>query len=166
MAPVTEVDAKYTDHVHPWEEIVHYVSINQVDQLRRNREAQAIYQEWIKNTLKKYGTLENFLLKEKIHFPAEDIDMDDHDKQNRSPAILILPNDFPYSVEPGIEHILIWSKVPLSADFVESVLEEKYGSSKWEWIYFVNPPETQSVRRLPHVHVFMRSRKGKKQTEN
>ena len=71
---------------------------------------------------------------------------------------MVLPNDFPYSTEPGVEHVLIWSKQPLSAEFIESVLEEKYGSSVLEWIYFVNPPEYQSVRRLPHAHVFMRKR--------
>ncbi|KAI8073472.1 uncharacterized protein B0P05DRAFT_580243 [Gilbertella persicaria] len=119
MPPVTE-EHVYTDHVHPWEEIVYYVS--------------------------KYGTIENYLMKEKLVFPEQ------------PPAILILPNDFPYSVDPGIEHILIWSKEPLEADFVESLLEKHYGSHVWEWVYFVNPPALQSVRKLPHVHVFMRKK--------
>ncbi|KAI9478782.1 MAG: hypothetical protein EXX96DRAFT_572269 [Benjaminiella poitrasii] len=144
--PVTE-EHVYTDHVHPWEEIVHYVSINQVSKLRRNKTAQDIYQKWTKDTVDKYGSVENYLLKEKIHFPP-----------SSELGILILPNDFPYSVDPGIEHILIWSKEPLASDVVESILEKKYGSSIWEWVYFVNPPEWQSIPRLPHVHVFMRKR--------
>ncbi|KAI8643068.1 hypothetical protein BD408DRAFT_365554 [Parasitella parasitica] len=120
MPPVTE-EHIYTDHVHPWEEIVEYVC--------------------------KYGTVENFLLKEKLHWPVDD-----------PKPILVLPNDFPYSVDPGIEHILIWSKEPLDAEYVESVLDERYGATVWEWVYFVNPPEWQSIPTLPHVHVFMRKR--------
>ncbi|KAL9546331.1 hypothetical protein MBANPS3_006718 [Mucor bainieri] len=140
-------DHVYTDHVHPWEEIVHYVSQNQVSKLRRNKDAQAVYQKWIQETLQTYGSVENFLLKEKLIWPKDD-----------PKPILVLPNDFPYSVDPGIEHVLIWSKAPLAADFVESVLDERFGARIWEWIYFVNPPEWQSVPTLPHVHVFMRKR--------
>ncbi|CEI89785.1 hypothetical protein RMCBS344292_04133 [Rhizopus microsporus] len=148
MAPSIEeiLEDKYNDHVHPWEEIVHYVSINQVSQLRRNREAEIIYRKWTADTLVKYGSIENFLVKEKLHFP------------DTEPSYLVLPNDFPYSTEPGVEHVLVWSKQSLSAEFIESVLEERYGSSVWEWIYFVNPPEYQSIRCLPHAHVFMRRR--------
>ncbi|KAI7900765.1 uncharacterized protein BX663DRAFT_476262 [Cokeromyces recurvatus] len=121
MAPPVTEEVIFTDHVHSWEEIVHYATIN------------------------KYGSVENYLLKEKIHFSSDS-------------NFLILPNDFPYSIDPGIEHVLIWSKEPLAADFVESLLEKNYGSSVWEWVYFVNPPELQSIPRLPHVHVFMRKR--------
>ncbi|KAG0786665.1 hypothetical protein G6F57_015115 [Rhizopus arrhizus] len=138
-----EIGDQYSDHVHPWEEILHYVAINQVSQLRRKREDEIVYRKWTLETIEKYKSIENYLIKEKLHFP------DIH------PSYLILPNDFPYSVEPGTEHILIWSKEPLMSEFVEHLLEQEYGSNVWEWTYFVNPPELQSVRRFPHVHVFM-----------
>ncbi|CEP17432.1 hypothetical protein [Parasitella parasitica] len=147
MPPVTE-EHLYTDHVHPWEEIVDYVSRNEVSKLRRNRYAQEVYQKWTSDTLVKYGTVENFLLKEKLHWPKDD-----------PKPILVLPNDFPYSVDPGIEHVLIWSKEPLvDKTFIESLLDERYGATVWEWVYFVNPPELQSIPTLPHMHVFMRKR--------
>lgn len=90
-----------------------------------------------------YGSVENYLIKEKVHFPE-------------GSNILILKNDFPYSTEPGIEHILIWSKSPLQSAVVQDILNENFDNKEWEWTYFVNPPELQSVKRLPHVHVFMR----------
>lgn len=106
----------------------------------------------MKDTLNKYGSIENYLLSTKLHFkPIED--------KNR-PPVIILPNDFPYSVEEGIKHILIWSQLPLSPSYIEEILETNYGSKTYEWVYFVNPPEIQSVRKLPHVHVFMRQRKN------
>ncbi|KAJ8655321.1 hypothetical protein O0I10_009010 [Lichtheimia ornata] len=142
-------DEFYGDHVHKWEEIHHLVSTNQVKLIRRNREGQRRYRAWIEDTLSKYKDIEDYLLTEKLHFPLND---DDEER----PHVIVLPNDFPYSMEPGIQHILIWSQRSLKETYVLEILEERYGSSKWEWVYFVNPPETQSVRRLPHVHVFMR----------
>ncbi|KAI8143314.1 hypothetical protein BJV82DRAFT_612305 [Fennellomyces sp. T-0311] len=152
MSPsIRNDDEWFGDHVHDWKEICHYVTTNQVHCIRRNREGQRVYREWITNTLSKYKNIEDFLLTEKLHFPSTEQDTD-------RPAYIILPNDFPYSTEPGIQHILIWSQKPLSELYVKEILEQRYDAQTWEWIYFVNPPETQSIRGLPHVHVFMRPR--------
>ncbi|KAI8883550.1 hypothetical protein K501DRAFT_333247 [Backusella circina FSU 941] len=144
---------EYSYHVHPWEEILHYVSINQVSNLKRNIPGQEIYVKWTSETIEQYGSVTNYLKKEKVIFPP-DTDVDEKGR----PITLILPNDFPYSVDPGITHVLIWSKVPLLKQHVESLLDERYGSSIYEWSYFVNPPEVQSIPSMPHVHVFMRKR--------
>lgn len=106
----------------------------------------------MKDTLEKYGTIENYLLSTKLFF-----DQVENDSKGR-PPVIILPNDFPYSVAPGIHHILLWSQTPLTRDYIEEILESNYGHQMYEWVYFVNPPEIQSVRKLPHVHVFMRQR--------
>lgn len=104
----------------------------------------------MKDTLSRYGTIENYLLSSKLKFkPITD--------QNH-PPVIILPNDFPYSVTPGIHHILLWSQIPLNRAYIQDILELNYGQKDYEWVYFVNPPEIQSVRKLPHVHVFMRRR--------
>ncbi|KAI8369278.1 uncharacterized protein BYT42DRAFT_595387 [Radiomyces spectabilis] len=129
MPPPVDVSNVKPAYSYSWEDICHYVY-----------------------TLQTYGSIENFLLKEKLHFPAHDGDPD-------RPAVIVLPNDFRYPAAPGIEHILIWSRAPLQETYVKEILEDHYGSEAWEWIYFVNPPITQSVRKLPHVHVFLRPRK-------
>ncbi|KAI8091892.1 hypothetical protein BDF21DRAFT_410454 [Thamnidium elegans] len=139
------VDHVYTDHVHPWEEIVKYVSLNQVSKLRRNKDQQAVYAKWVKETKEEYGSVENYLKETKIQYPE-------------GVTFLVLPNDFPYSVDPGIDHILIWSKTPIDSELVSEILEERYGSNNWEWTYFVNPPQWQSVPSLPHTHIFLRRR--------
>lgn len=43
---------------------------------------------------------------------------------------------------------------------VLKILEEKYASKGWEWTFFVNPPQWQSVPSLPHTHIFMRKREA------
>ena len=116
-----------------------------MSKLRRNKDQQAVYAKWIKETKEEYGTVANYLVKTKVQFP-EGVDY------------LVLKNDFPYSVTPGIEHILIWSKSGMDPDQVTEILEERYGSQDWEWCFFVNPPEWQSVPSLPHTHIFLRKR--------
>ncbi|KAG2220413.1 hypothetical protein INT45_000638 [Circinella minor] len=152
-------DDWFGDQVHDWNEIYNAVISNKVQTLRRNREGQRVYREWIDNTLSKYKNVEDYLVKEKLHFPKE-IPQD----VNR-PHYILLPNDFPYSTAPGIKHVLIWSQQSLKENYVKEILEEHYGSQQWEWVYFVNPPETQSVRKLPHVHVFMRPRQQQQQQQ-
>lgn len=149
VAPTAHYDE---DEVFTWEQVYYYVSNNQIKNIHRNKQVQTVYNQWMKDTLAKYGTIENYLLSTKLHFkPITD---------TTRPPVIILPNDFPYSVEEGISHILLWSQIPLSRDYIEDILESKYGHKEYEWVYFVNPPEIQSVRKLPHVHVFMRRRQG------
>lgn len=119
--------------------------MNQVSNLRRNKDQQAVYVKWINETKEVYGTVANYLVKTKIQYPE-------------GVNYLVLKNDFPYSVDPGIDHILIWSKKPLAEEQVTEILEDRYGSETWEWSFFVNPPQWQSVPTLPHTHVFLRKR--------
>lgn len=124
------------------------LATNQIKSIHRSSQVQAKYNQWMKDTLNQYGSIENYLLSTKLHFqPIED---------KTKPPVIILPNDFPYSVEDGIQHILLWSQIPLARDYIENILETNFGSQDYEWVYWVNPPEIQSVRKLPHVHVFMR----------
>lgn len=126
------------------------LAINQIKNIHRNKQVQTVYNQWMKDTLASYGTIENYLLSTKLKFePVTD--------SNR-PPVIILPNDFPYSVAAGIHHILLWSQIPLSRSYIQDILQLNYGQQDYEWVYFVNPPEIQSVRKLPHVHVFMRRR--------
>ncbi|ORX52665.1 hypothetical protein DM01DRAFT_1408004 [Hesseltinella vesiculosa] len=142
---------EYPDEVFSWEQVYHFVQTNQIKRIHRHPSTQAVYQKWLDETLAKYGTIENYLLSTKLAAfdgPASPGD----------PSVILLPNDFPYSVERGIDHQLLWSRTPLSPSFVESYLQSHYDPSIWEWVYFVNPPEVQSVKKLPHVHIFLRHR--------
>ncbi|SAL97069.1 hypothetical protein [Absidia glauca] len=138
----------FKDVVFTWEQVYHYVSTNQIKKIHRHPTTQVVYNKWIKETLDTYGTIEHYLLSTKLKpFTT-----------SNPPTVIVLPNDFPYSVEKGIQHVLIWSQEPLAPTFVDTVLGEQYDPGVWEWVYWVNPPEIQSVKKLPHVHVFLRKR--------
>ena len=91
-----------------------------------------------------------------------------------------MPNDWPYGFEPGIKHILVWSRTPIAVDdtrgdvtselkrvieeFVEShfvrALAEEEGISlveaKSRVMWFKNWVSLQSVRGVDHVHVLVK----------
>jgi hypothetical protein len=65
-------------------------------------------------------------------------------------------NDFPYALTPDIQHDVVWSFQPLEeaelVRFIASNIADR------EFVYFVNPPQLQSVKNLWHAHVFSRQR--------
>ncbi|KAF9107056.1 hypothetical protein BGX29_007562 [Mortierella sp. GBA35] len=62
-------------------------------------------------------------------------------------------NEFPYSVKPGIEHWLIWSRQPLTDEvWIRRYLEERLPGR--DYLFFINPPELRSVPTISHVQVF------------
>ncbi|KAF8951157.1 hypothetical protein BGZ52_013380, partial [Haplosporangium bisporale] len=67
--------------------------------------------------------------------------------------IVLKKNEFPYSVKKGIEHWLIWSRSPLTDEvWIRRYLEERLPGR--DYLFFVNPPELQSVPSIFHVQVF------------
>ncbi|KAG0348704.1 hypothetical protein BG004_004418 [Podila humilis] len=67
--------------------------------------------------------------------------------------IVLKKNEFPYSVRNGIEHWLIWSRNPLTDEvWIRRYLEERLPGR--DYLFFVNPPELQSVPSIFHVQVF------------
>ena len=59
-------------------------------------------------------------------------------------------NDFPYALESGIEHYILWSTESLTE---EEIVKECESFSTKEYLFFVNPPKFRSVKRVWHAHV-------------
>lgn len=92
----------------------------------------------------------------------------------------VLLNDWPYGFEPGVVHLLVWTKTPIAVDeergdvttesrelierFVETLfvsrVAERCGLERGEaWkrvMWFKNWESLQSVRGVPHVHVLVK----------
>lgn len=67
-------------------------------------------------------------------------------------------NDFPYSLEPGIEHHCVWapSHEAAAPAALEAFIEQHRPSAHWETLRFVNPAHLRSVRHVWHAHVMSR----------
>jgi hypothetical protein len=148
------------------------------------------YLRWSFDTKKAYGSITNFVVQERLAWTPKDPDqpVSAHSFTHHSTVpfqddrdYAILPNDWPYGFEPGIKHILVWSRTPIAVDdtlgdvtseskrlieeFVESqfirALAAEDGISlveaKSRVMWFKNWVSLQSVRGVDHVHVLVKN---------
>ncbi|ORZ09773.1 hypothetical protein BCR41DRAFT_358454 [Lobosporangium transversale] len=140
--------------------------------MARSEAVQEAYQRAIKRRTKKYGSPDEYIRQRVLHWPpmenvsspsSPSTDSDDSSSSGSPPPSPTEPvdplefalkkNEFPYSVESGIEHWLIWSKNPLpDEDWIRRYLEERLPGR--EYLFFINPPELRSVPSIHHVQVF------------
>jgi hypothetical protein len=79
------------------------------------------------------------------------------------PASFIVANDFPYSVQKGIAHEVVWLRVvvppgPHFAPLVARIVESHRPSSRFDTVHLVNAPAWQTIPDVFHIHVFSRAR--------
>jgi hypothetical protein len=147
------------------------------------------YLRWSFKTKKAYGSITNFVAKERLAWTPRDPDqpLSAHSFVHHSPVpfqderdYVVLLNDWPYGFEPGIKHIVVWSRTPIAVDdtigdvtseskrviekFVEChfvrALAAAEGISpveaKSRVMWFKNWASLQSVRGVDHVHVLVK----------
>jgi hypothetical protein len=78
---------------------------------------------------------------------------------NHADGPVLVPNEFPYWIAPGIEHWVLWSPPsvgPLSAAAVRAAITEQRPAGAKAGTWFENPPAAKTVPGIWHVHVFFR----------
>ena len=68
-------------------------------------------------------------------------------------AWLLLENDFPYSLEPGINHYVFWFRGGYSMEDAYALIKGEFGT---ESVVFSNLPHNRTVPDINHYHVFIR----------
>ena len=72
-------------------------------------------------------------------------------------VVVFRKNDFPYNLEEGVEHFLLWSNQDLSPDEIDTYIQEHTVSlDPLDTLWFVNPTELKSIPDLWHAHVMVR----------
>ncbi|KAL6782179.1 hypothetical protein ACKKBF_B39360 [Auxenochlorella protothecoides x Auxenochlorella symbiontica] len=68
------------------------------------------------------------------------------------------PNDYPYDLEPGIEHHNLWSSHCLSDERIgKEVRKHREG---YDFLWFINPSALMSVPTIWHAQVLSRRKNG------
>lgn len=86
-------------------------------------------------------------------------------------GFLLRANDFPYAIEDGIDHFVLWRTSaggPITAAEARAELKSNsshYGLEGSDIICFVNPPKLMSVPRVQHAHVFARKVREKQEEQ-
>ncbi|ODQ79610.1 hypothetical protein BABINDRAFT_37580 [Babjeviella inositovora NRRL Y-12698] len=119
---------------------------------------------------------------EKLHWSQDEVDAVRASKpQLFTPAddIVILKNDFPYSFDPEITHLLVWCKAEIPTDPKSTIgdmsPETRARINRWMDVCFVQNPKLQipwknlcwfknwaalqSIPKLAHIHLMIRGLK-------
>ncbi|KAK9836003.1 hypothetical protein WJX81_005227 [Elliptochloris bilobata] len=76
------------------------------------------------------------------------------DLGTREPMVVWRPNDFPYHLDPDVEHHNVWSTRPLpEAELHKVVQRNRQG---YEWVAFINPTPIQTIPSVWHAHIISR----------
>lgn len=158
-----------------WNELRQIIASNELSLLTRSPTQLHDYQVWKQETLKLYGSIEQYMLQVRLQWSRPLISTSPKSTAFTGPSDWkCLINDFPYGLEPGISHLVVWSKIKLpinrrdpeelsseAIDIVESFIERffiKQGQvEKDDLLYFVNPPSLKSIGNLEHFHVLLRN---------
>lgn len=148
---------------------------NNLASLRRTPSELRRYLKWTKDVMTEYGSVTQYILVHRLpkswgqppFTPASPLPFED------AADYRTLPNDWPYALEPGITHLVVWSRTPIPTDpetgdmtaesrarvamFVNRYFVDALGSGGADKVvWFKNWVSLQSVPSLEHVHVLVR----------
>ncbi|KAF3482765.1 uncharacterized protein GIQ15_02089 [Arthroderma uncinatum] len=163
---------------HDWEDLKDIIANNKLELLKRKPSDLRRYAEWSTSIKDHYGSVTNFICRERLHWPAG---TDPQTQcENSTPFAdprdyKILRNDWPYGLTPDITHLCVWIKNKIDAKpengdvteesraliegfvnrtFTARLKEFPDADDKVQW--FKNWTALQSVRSLEHIHVLVR----------
>lgn len=167
---------------HSWDNLHQLIGSNDLHLLTRSPSQTRAYLDWTTGVRQQFGSITNYLLQERLKWTS----LGDPETQgflfefkNATPFAdaddyLILQNDWPYGLDPGIMHICVWLKTPLDLkpedgdltdqarglveEFVKTTFREPLGEEKngERVLWFKNWAKLQSVRGIDHVHVLVK----------
>ncbi|KAI5289914.1 hypothetical protein KEM54_002910 [Ascosphaera aggregata] len=162
-----------------WDNLKATIASNNLAALRRIPSELRRYRVWSANIKLKYGSVANYVVRERLHWPP----VDDMNTQAVNPIPFaderdyrILRNDWPYGFVKGISHMCVWLKNSnielkedgdmtddsrkLIEDFVQKKfikrLESIFDDAPDRVLWFKNWAALQSVKALQHIHVLVR----------
>ena len=189
---------------HTWPEIRFLVAQNRLEDFKRAPSELRRYLRWSESIKARYGSVTDYVVRERLHWtplPSRDTDTDGAEVEtddreavsvHRPPRFAyenatlfaderdyrVLRNDWPYALEDGVEHLVVWLKTPVAVneetgDVTEEArrtidafvkvkfrarLDAVYGAGEGEArvVWFKNWVALQSVRGVDHVHVLVR----------
>ncbi|RIA84416.1 hypothetical protein C1645_878949 [Glomus cerebriforme] len=151
-----------------WEDVKEIVETGRLELLHRNKSDQLKYCEFKAKMTQKYGTIDNYLYQVVLKWPKDSPLNDSGSSQEyfssktSSTHYNLRLNDFPYTIDSSISHYVLWSKLPFrdpndynTKNDIDLFLKENFPGEK-EWLFFINPPQIQSIKTIWHGHIFVR----------
>ncbi|KAM5449868.1 hypothetical protein MaudCBS49596_004630 [Microsporum audouinii] len=151
-----------------WDLVKQIIASNRIDLFRRVPSDLRRYLEYTSYIVSKYGSVMNFVVRERLHWENNMTPRGSRPFENPADH-RILYNDWPYGVEEGIIHLVVWTKFTFEDDpvaddltpyarkeiddFVESTFRSRVPAEKVIW--FRNWKSLKSVHAVEHFHVML-----------
>jgi hypothetical protein len=121
---------------------------NDESQLKRKPEVAVAYEKRKQELASANRTLEQEILHKYFSGP------------DAGRSVVITENEFPYHLQDGIEHLVVWGNPDLLDEedfrrFGPSSLYHQYPDHDITW--FINPAGWRSINGVPHAHAFIRA---------
>lgn len=187
--PLTAVDRhniSITDNEftpHTWENLKEIIGSNKLEKLVRWPSDTRRYMKWTADTKKEYGSIMNFVTKERLKWTptntpgtAMTFDFESPIPFENVNDYKTMPNDWPYGLDQGISHLIVWLKnrleiqpppgdlTPKGRAQVNAFIDKEFVKPVAELtgegdnvIWFKNWVALQSVPGIDHVHVLLRN---------
>eukprot|EP00816_Leptocylindrus_hargravesii_P008687 CAMPEP_0196822430 /NCGR_PEP_ID=MMETSP1362-20130617/83466_1 /TAXON_ID=163516 /ORGANISM="Leptocylindrus danicus, Strain CCMP1856" /LENGTH=245 /DNA_ID=CAMNT_0042201987 /DNA_START=424 /DNA_END=1161 /DNA_ORIENTATION=- len=150
-----------------WNQLRSIVENDQLDKMSRSASEQKRYEEYTAVIKTQWVSVVDNILYSKFGFEREQT-MVDHQSLFRAVPSLsevtsvytsLVPNDFPYYVEEGIEHWCLWKLCEdVSPSDIIAAKKELYETrNAEEFIHWVNPPHLKSIPQIDHAHILIRT---------
>ncbi|EJD52295.1 hypothetical protein AURDEDRAFT_111680 [Auricularia subglabra TFB-10046 SS5] len=116
QVPARDEIAREYPNAYTWLQLRQFVDSGDLGLLKRHPALQTRYDAWCDRVRALHGDLPTYLVRVRLawaHLPPPPLGLF---FSPHTPADLwkVLPNDWPYSVPPEIEHSLVWSRVPIT----------------------------------------------------
>jgi len=149
-----------------WSEMQTFICVEQdLAKLARSEEQQRQYMIAMRDINSEYKTMYDFILHDKFGFDRKQ----DNEKKwqaclpsqpQTTPRTVLVPNDFPYSMAPGIHHYILWKwggdVTPEEIDQAKLDFKNDNYSDHTKVIdvlHWINPPHLKSLPDIDHVHI-------------
>ena len=153
-----------------WDEIKGIIESGELARLKRSRETTEKYHEHKRLTS---GLDMNQYMLQQLGWSSDKPQSQDAVERAFSERALYVlrANDFPYSFEPGVVHLVLWSKIALPVHSPDKAVRDAAQARLTAFLqaqpllrslvsvghvaWFVNYPALQSVARIFHAHVLL-----------
>ncbi|KAA8644029.1 hypothetical protein EYZ11_005122 [Aspergillus tanneri] len=179
---------------HDWEALKDIIARNDLGVLKRKPSDLIRYLAWAKDIKTQYGSITAYICLHRLHWHLPDPTANGGTGEANSGPVFpfnnpipfadpsdykILRNDWPYGWTPGISHLIVWLKTPVSVHgedgdvteesrslierFVQKTFVDRLARERdrfrdpWAHVlWFKNWTALQSVRSLEHIHVLLK----------
>ncbi|OLY77685.1 hypothetical protein AYI68_g8281 [Smittium mucronatum] len=153
--------AEKKTQVKSWSVLKKYIDSGEFEELGRTVENQSIYDAKMKELKAKYGSIDTFIRETVVSKILDDKAKITDGVIDYKDQLYLKKNDFPYALEPNIDHLILWSVYKLDAGSVPPpnvvhFIATHLGPSV-EYLWLVNPPHLQSVPGVYHGHLFVKT---------